>query len=144
MPASKAKIAANTRYNVKAYETLSIRVRKDANLNDRIDQAIQSGKAKSKADFVIQAVLDRLERGDQPAPSPDDAIASMLSASSVSAMDAAISCGYADDRIQYIRRAVDLQLERDKATEIDRRRRIRQAKIDASLRMSMPTDACTE
>lgn len=60
MVASKAKVRANARYNAKTYDVLQIRVLKSEAINERIDQAVKAGKAKSKAEYVLQAVNDRL------------------------------------------------------------------------------------
>lgn len=56
---SKAKIAANSRYNAKTYDVLSIRVQKAERINDLLDAAIM-GKDISKAAYILGAIRDRL------------------------------------------------------------------------------------
>ena len=62
---SKAKIAANARYNVKKYDVVSFRVLKDEHINERIDNAIQ-GTGISKAAFILDAIRKKLD-----GPPPD-------------------------------------------------------------------------
>lgn len=57
---SKAKIAANARYNVKKYDVVSFRVSKDENINQRIDEAIK-GTNTSKAQFILDAIKAKLD-----------------------------------------------------------------------------------
>ena len=72
---SKAKIAANARYNVKKYDVVSFRVSKDENINQRIDDAVKAiqeatGNDKySKAAFILDAIRAKLD-GQQPAQAP--------------------------------------------------------------------------
>ena len=62
---SKAKIAANARYNVKKYDVVSFRVLKDEHINERIDNAIH-GTGISKAAFILDAIRAKLD-----GPPPD-------------------------------------------------------------------------
>jgi hypothetical protein len=68
---SKAKIAANARYNLKKYDVISFRASKDESINQRIDDTIQ-GTGTSKAAFILDAIRAKLD-GPQPgqAPHPD-------------------------------------------------------------------------
>lgn len=71
--ASKAKIAANARYNSKTFDVLQCRVKKSENINQRIDDAVKAiqeatGNDKySKAAFILDAIRAKLD-GTQPAP----------------------------------------------------------------------------
>lgn len=65
---SKAKVAANARYNVKTYDVISFRVQKSENINQRIDDAIQ-GTNTSKAAFILDAIRAKLD-GPQPDTTP--------------------------------------------------------------------------
>ena len=58
--ASKAKVQANARYNLKTYDVLTVRILKAEAINDRIAAAVNAGHAKSKAEYVLQAINDRL------------------------------------------------------------------------------------
>lgn len=59
--ASKARIAANARYRVKAYETISAQARRSERMNELID--IGAGRAGvSKSTYVLDSVRDRLNR----------------------------------------------------------------------------------
>lgn len=62
--ASKAKIAANARYNSKTFDVLQCRVKKSENINQRIDDAIR-GTDISKAAFILDAIRVKL---DNPQP----------------------------------------------------------------------------
>lgn len=62
--ASKAKIAANARYNSKTFDVLQCRVKKSENINQRIDDAIR-GTDISKAAFILDAIRAKLD-GPQP------------------------------------------------------------------------------
>lgn len=57
-----------------------------------------------------------------PVPVPDDAVTVTLSPSQLRNMDGAISCNYAPDRVQYVQRAIDAQIQRDIETEKAKRR----------------------
>ena len=63
--ASKAKIAANARYNAKTFDVLQCRVKKSENINQRIDDAIR-GTDISKAAFILDAIRAKLD-----GPPPD-------------------------------------------------------------------------
>ena len=71
---SKAKIAANARYNVKKYDVVSFRVSKDESINQRIDEAVAAINATiprkedqiSKASFILDAIKAKLD--GQPTP----------------------------------------------------------------------------
>lgn len=75
---SKAKIAANARYNVKKYDVVSFRVSKDESINQRIDEAIAAINATiprkedqiSKASFILDAIKAKLDGQTAPAPEP--------------------------------------------------------------------------
>ena len=56
---SKAKIAANSRYNAKAYDVLSIRVQKSERINELLDKAIAQSHT-SKASYILNAIQARL------------------------------------------------------------------------------------
>lgn len=66
---SKAKIAANARYNVKKYDVVSFRVSKDESINQRIDEAVAAINATipneadkiSKASFILDAIKAKLD-----------------------------------------------------------------------------------
>lgn len=71
--ASKAKIAANARYNSKTFDVLQCRVKKSENINQRIDDAIR-GTDISKAAFILDAIrakLDNPQPVQAPQPQPD-------------------------------------------------------------------------
>lgn len=56
---SKAKIAANSRYNAKTYDVLSIRVLKSEHINELLDKAI-AGSNVSKAAYILTAIREKL------------------------------------------------------------------------------------
>lgn len=60
MTASKARVQANARYNAKTYDVLQTRVLKSEFINDRIALAVKAGKAKSKAEYILRAIKDKL------------------------------------------------------------------------------------
>lgn len=66
--ASKAKIAANARYNSKTFDVLQCRVKKSENINQRIDDAIR-GTDISKAAFILDAIRAKLDN-PQPVQAP--------------------------------------------------------------------------
>lgn len=59
---SKAKIQANARYNVKAYDVLQCRIAKSEHINDLIAAAVRAGHDTSKAAYVLNAVKARLRQ----------------------------------------------------------------------------------
>jgi len=131
--ASKAKIAANARYNSKTFDVLQCRVKKSENINQRIDDAIR-GTDTSKAAFILDAIRAKLDnpqpvQAPQPQPdtttttAPDNVLQVPLSPNMVSNMDGAIRCGYSSDRVQYAIRAINTQIQEDIATEKQRRAR---------------------
>lgn len=65
----------------------------------------------------------------EPEPMPDtvtdDAVTVTLSPLQLRNMDGAISCNYAPDRVQYVQRAIDAQIQRDIETEKAKRRAAR-------------------
>ena len=73
--ASKAKIAANARYNSKTFDVLQCRVKKSENINQRIDDAVKAiqeatGNDKySKAAFILDAIRAKLDN-PQPVQAP--------------------------------------------------------------------------
>lgn len=137
--ASKAKIAANARYNSKTFDVLQCRVKKSENINQRIDNAVKAiqeatGNDKySKAAFILDAIRAKLEGPQhvqaQPQPpettatAADDVLQVPLSPDMVHNMDGAIRCGYSSDRVQYAIRAINTQIQEDIATEKQRRAR---------------------
>lgn len=74
---SKAKIAANARYNLKKYDVISFRASKDESINQRIDEAVAAINATipnpadkiSKASFILDAIKAKLD-GQSAAPTP--------------------------------------------------------------------------
>lgn len=59
--ASKARIEANARYRVKAYETVSAQARRSERMNELIE--IGAGRAgQSKSAYVLESIRDRLQR----------------------------------------------------------------------------------
>lgn len=138
--ASKAKIAANARYNSKTFDVLQCRVKKSENINQRIDDAVKAiqeatGHDKySKAAFILDAIRAKLD-GPQPVqaaqPQPpattattsEDLLQVPLSPDMAHNMDGAIRFGYSSDRVQYAIRAINTQLKQDIATEKQRRAR---------------------
>lgn len=135
--ASKAKIAANARYNAKTFDVLQCRVKKSENINQRIDDAIR-GTNTSKAAFILDAIRAKLD-GPQPVqaaqPQPDttpataaeDLLQVPLSPDMVHNMDGAIKHGYSSDRVQYAIRAINTQIHADIATEKQRRSSVQPA-----------------
>lgn len=130
--ASKAKIAANRRYNEKTFDVVQCRVKKSENINQRIEDAIR-GTDTSKAAFILDAIRAKLDnpqpvQAPQPQPdttpatAPDTVLQVPLSPNMVSNMDGAIRCGYSSGRVEYITRAVNEQLRRDIETEKEKRR----------------------
>ena len=75
---SKAKIAANARYNLKKYDVISFRASKDESINQRIDEAVTAINATitnpddkiSKASFILDAIKAKLD-GQPAAPAPE-------------------------------------------------------------------------
>ena len=131
--ASKAKIAANARYNSKTFDVLQCRVKKSENINQRIDDAIR-GTDISKAAFILDAIrakLDNPQPVQAPQPQPpattattaEDLLQVPLSPDMVHNMDGAIGFGYSSDRVQYAIRAINTQIHEDIATEKQRRAR---------------------
>ena len=132
--ASKAKIAANRRYNEKTFDVVQCRVKKSENINQRIDNAIR-GTDTSKAAFILDAIrakLDGVQGGNtavqaQPEPPAVDpnTITVQLDPQTLKNMDGAIGCNYSTGRVEYITRAVNEQLRRDIETEKEKRRAAR-------------------
>lgn len=131
--ASKAKIAANARYNSKTFDVLQCRVKKSENINQRIDDAIR-GTDTSKAAFILDAIRAKLDnpqpvQAPQPqppattAPTAEDLLQVPLSPDMLHNMDGAIRFGYSSDRVQYAIRAINTQIHEDIATEKQRRAR---------------------
>ena len=138
--ASKAKIAANARYNSKTFDVLQCRVKKSENINQRIDDAVKAiqettGNDKySKAAFILDAIRAKLD-GPQPvqaaqlqppattATTAEYLLQVPLSPDMVHNMDGAIKFGYSSDRVQYTIRAINTQIHEDIATEKQRRAR---------------------
>lgn len=75
---SKAKIAANARYNLKKYDVISFRASKDESINQRIDEAVAAINATipnpddkiSKASFILDAIKAKLDGQSAPTPEP--------------------------------------------------------------------------
>lgn len=135
--ASKAKIAANARYNAKTFDVLQCRVKKFENINQRIDDAVKAiqettGNDKySKAAFILDAIRAKLDgpqpvQAPQPQPpvttAPEDLLQVPLSPDMVHNMDGAIRFGYSSDRVQYAIRAINTQIHEDIAAEKEKRR----------------------
>lgn len=122
---SKAKIAANARYNAKTFDVLQCRVKKSENINQRIDDAIR-GTNTSKAAFILDAIRAKLDSA-QPdittATADDNLLQIQLPPDMVHNMDGAIRFGYSSDRVQYAIRAINTQIHEDIATEKQRRAR---------------------
>lgn len=131
--ASKAKIAANARYNSKTFDVLQCRVKKSENINQRIDDVIR-GTDISKAAFILDAIrakLDNPQPVQAPQPQPpattattaEDLLQVPLSPDMLHNMDGAIRFGYSSDRVQYAIRAINTQIQEDITTEKQRRAR---------------------
>ena len=98
----------------------------DSNNYDRVlvrlplgsKSAIQS-TGSSVNGFIVQAVRERLEQLDTNI-NPD----CNLSPATLQRVSAAVKAGCADSVAHYISRAVNLQLERDRQLEIDRRKHL--------------------
>ena len=58
---SKARIAANARYRVKAYETISAQARREERLNDQLQMGADRA-GQSKAAYILDTLRDRLQR----------------------------------------------------------------------------------
>lgn len=58
---SQARIDANTRYNKKAYDSISIRVQKHVGLPAIIEEAAQKAGT-SKAAYIQAAITEKLQR----------------------------------------------------------------------------------
>ena len=149
--ASKAKIAANARYNSKTFDVLQCRVKKSENINQRIDDAVKAiqeatGNDKySKAAFILDAIRVKLDnpqpvQAPQPQPqtttatAPDGLLQVPLSPDMIHNMDGAIEHGYSSDRVQYAIRAINTQIQQDIAEEKEKRRKraqAEQARLDA-------------
>ena len=56
---SKAKIQANSRYNVRKYDVLSVRVDKSESINSLLDKAT-AATGESKAKYVLTAIKQRM------------------------------------------------------------------------------------
>lgn len=64
MPASKAQIKANYRYNHKEYDQITFRARKGLNLPARIDHVAGAADI-SKASWLLDAVLAKLKADEE-------------------------------------------------------------------------------
>ena len=65
MPASKAQMKANNKYNRKTYATITVRSKKADNLAEQIDQAATAAGV-SKATWILTAITHELERQAKP------------------------------------------------------------------------------
>ena len=129
---SKAKIEANRRYNEKTFDVLQCRIKKEENINGRIDEAvnnirIQTGnKDYSKATFILEALKAKLD--GTSFVQAENALTIPLSDSMIRNMNGAISCHYSDSQEEYAIRAINEQLKRDIAEEKEKRRKAREDK----------------
>lgn len=58
---SQSRIAANNRYKVKAYETISAQARREERLNDQLQMGADRA-GQSKAAYILDTLRDRLQR----------------------------------------------------------------------------------
>lgn len=132
---SKAKIAANARYNLKKYDVISFRASKDESINQRIDEAVTAINATitnpddkiSKASFILDAIKAKLD-GQSTAPTP--AIPSDMEQLTALTpanrrinyrIAGAVKYGYGASKDEYILHALETQLKRDEDAERQRR-----------------------
>jgi hypothetical protein len=129
---SEAAKRATAKYQRDKMESISIRVKRDEGLYNRIKQAATVQGVKP-AQFIKQALLNALDnsrpaQAPQPQPDttpatpPDDVIQVPLSPDMIHNMDGAIRCGYSSDRVQYAIRAINTQIQQDIAAEKEKRR----------------------
>ena len=111
---SKAKIAANKRYNEKTFDVLQCRIKKSERINERINNAIQDTNT-TKAAFILDAIQAKLNVDP-------NTITIRLDPVMLYNMDGAIKYGYGTDRVQYILQAVSNQLQHDIETEKAKRK----------------------
>lgn len=136
---SKAKIAANARYNVKKYDVVSFRVSKDESINQRIDEAVSATNATiakpedkiSKASFILDAIkaklgtmtTDQQQHHDPFAGAPvtedKEPIKVLLPRSERynERIAAIVKAGYAPSRATYVMQALNEKLVHDEARE---------------------------
>lgn len=62
MPASEAKIKANTRYNKKAYDRIELKLRKDSKINGDFIRAHAEAGGESVNGFLLRAAIETIER----------------------------------------------------------------------------------
>ena len=62
MPPNKQNLEYITKWKLENTDRIVIQPRKDLNLPDRIRQAVVTGRAASRQDYIINAVLAALER----------------------------------------------------------------------------------
>ena len=62
MAQSKAKIAANTRYNKKVYDTITVRLKKDSAINSETVRTHAESRGESVNGFMLRAVVETIER----------------------------------------------------------------------------------
>lgn len=64
MPASKARVEASKRYNIKTYDNMNFRLRKDGGdgITKNMVSAAASECGESLTQFIVTAIRERLER----------------------------------------------------------------------------------
>lgn len=62
MPQSKAHMEATDRYNQKAYDNISLRLRKDADVTGDTVRAHAKAMGESVNAFMLRAVIETMER----------------------------------------------------------------------------------
>lgn len=65
MPASEAKVKANTRYDAKAYDKILLRIRRDAELNGAVIRTHVEARGESLNSFLLRAVAETIERDNE-------------------------------------------------------------------------------
>ena len=66
MPASKEQMQKIAQYQRENNEQILLKPRKSDRISERIELAIQHGKAKSRQDYILRAVKEALERDGFP------------------------------------------------------------------------------
>lgn len=62
MAASKARLAANRRYDEKAYDRVNVLIRKDAKLNREFLRSHAEARGESLNGFILRAVAEVVDR----------------------------------------------------------------------------------
>lgn len=63
---AKANIEAIAKWQKEKTDFIRFRVRKENQIPDRVQQAVDAGKAKSRQDYYIKAIMEKLERDGIP------------------------------------------------------------------------------